>query len=113
MPLHISGDMAARRSLRWMRVVGRLAAGVTPAQAIADLNSIGAELEKEYPKEESHAAFTLARPGLGTDFLGRPIRAFVAGIMLLAARRGLNTLQALQRRGEPESDPNLAHISAG
>src|SRR5258708_23910390 len=28
--------------------------------------------------------FTLARPGLGGDFLGAPIRAFVAGLMLLS-----------------------------
>jgi predicted permease len=65
-------------------VIGHLKPGITPAQTVADLNSIGADLEKAYPKEESHASFTLARPGLGTDFLGRPIRAFVAGIMLLA-----------------------------
>jgi predicted permease len=64
--------------------IGHLKPGVTQAQAAADLNSIGAELEREYPKEETHAAFSLARPGLGTDFLGRPIRAFVAGLMLLA-----------------------------
>lgn len=65
-------------------VIGHLKPGITPAQAVADLNSIGADLEKAYPSEESHGTFSLARPGLGTDFLGRPIRAFVAGVMLLA-----------------------------
>lgn len=64
--------------------IGHLKPGVTPGQAVADLNSIGAALEKEYPKEETHAAFSLARPLMGTDFLGSPVRAFVAGIMLLA-----------------------------
>jgi predicted permease len=64
--------------------MGHLKPGVTPAQAVADLNSIGADLQRAYPKEEGEMKFTLARPGLGGDFLGGPIRAFVAGLMLLA-----------------------------
>ena len=39
--------------------------------------------------------------------------AISAGIMLLAARQGLNSLQAKQRRSEPDADSNLAHGSAG
>src|SRR5262249_39477139 len=31
-----------------------------------------------------HMRFTLARPAFAGDFLGRPIRAFVTGLMLLA-----------------------------
>jgi hypothetical protein len=37
--------------------MGHLKAGVTPAQAIADLNSIGSYLEKTYPKEDSQVRF--------------------------------------------------------
>jgi macrolide transport system ATP-binding/permease protein len=32
-PLHITGDLVTRRSLRWLSVIGRLARGATPAQA--------------------------------------------------------------------------------
>ena len=64
--------------------VGHLKPGVTPAQAVADLNSIGADLERAYPKEDSQMRFTLARPALGGGFLGDPIRSFLAGLMLLA-----------------------------
>src|SRR5215472_5674005 len=64
--------------------IGHLKPGITPALAVADLNSIGAYLEKTYPKENSSLKFTLARPGLGGDFLGRPIRAFLTALMLLA-----------------------------
>ncbi len=32
-PLHPSGGLGERRSLRWLSVVGRLAPGVTPDQA--------------------------------------------------------------------------------
>ncbi|HEY6971208.1 MAG TPA: ABC transporter permease [Candidatus Angelobacter sp.] len=82
-----SGDniLEARGNRRaFFEVLGHLKPGVTPAQALADLNSIGADLEKSYPKEDGSMKFTLARPGLGGDFLGRPIRAFLAGLMLLA-----------------------------
>jgi predicted permease len=67
---------------RW--VIGRLKAGVTPAQAVEDLNFIGTSLAREYPKEDEGISFALARPGLAGDMLGGPVHAFVAGLMLLA-----------------------------
>ena len=72
------------RSDRWVfDVIGHLKAGVTPAQAVADLNAIGKYLEKTYPKDESKMTFALVRPGLYGDYLGRPVKAFMAGLMLL------------------------------
>jgi predicted permease len=65
-------------------VGGRLKPGVTPAQATADLNAIGATLGKSYPADDDGLTFTLARPGLMGDMLGGPARAFLAGLMLLA-----------------------------
>src|SRR5262249_32950104 len=65
--------------------IGHRKAGVTPEQAVADLNSIGAYLEKTYPQEDGKTRFTLSRPGLIGDVLGPPMRAFLAGLMLLAA----------------------------
>jgi predicted permease len=74
------------RGNRWMDgVIGHLKAGVTPAQAIADLNAIGADLEKSYPKEDSQMRFILAHERLGGDAFSGAIAAFVAGLMLLAA----------------------------
>ncbi|MBV8113983.1 MAG: ABC transporter permease, partial [Silvibacterium sp.] len=77
-------------------LVGRLKAGVTPAQATADLNSIATYLSKSYPKDDDWISFTLARPGLIGDMLGRPVRAFLAGLMLLA---GLILLAACANLG--------------
>jgi predicted permease len=85
------------RGKRWMiAVMGHLKAGVTPAQATADLNSVGAYLEKTYPKDDGQMTFTLARPSLAGDFLGRPMRAFVSGLTLLA---GLILLAACANPG--------------
>jgi putative ABC transport system permease protein len=52
-PLHLGSDMAGRRSLRWMPVIGRLASGVTPAQARVEMNAIDARLGAAYPQENS------------------------------------------------------------
>jgi hypothetical protein len=66
------------RGSRWvLQTMGHLKAGVTPAQAVADLNSIGSYLEKSYPKDDSQMNFSVARPSLVGDFLGRAIREFV------------------------------------
>ena len=79
---NVLNDRKNRRAI--FEAIGHLKPGVTPAQAVADLNSIGSYLEKNYPNESGKMKFTLARPGLGGDFLGRPIRAFLTGLMLLA-----------------------------
>jgi predicted permease len=74
------------RGKRWVfMTLGHLKAGVTPAQATADLNSIGSYLEKTYPKDDDQRTFTLARPSLYGDYLGKPVREFMTGLMLLAA----------------------------
>ncbi len=52
-PLHPSGDLGARRSLRWFNVFGRLTSGVTPEQANAEMTGIAAQLAREYPKENN------------------------------------------------------------
>jgi predicted permease len=93
-PLDDRGD-------RWIYLaLGHLKSGVTPAQAIADLNSIGSYLERTYPKVDGHVNYSLSRPSLYGDFLGSRVRAFVtvlmllAGLILLAACANLGSLFA-------------------
>jgi predicted permease len=74
----------ARGSRGILMVLGHLKAGVTPSQAVADLNSIGSYLEKTYPKDDGQMTFSLTRPGLAGDWLGTPLRAFLTGLMMLA-----------------------------
>jgi hypothetical protein len=89
-------DLNARGFNSVFEALGHLKPGVTPAQAIADLNRIGTLLQKTYPKDIIKMTFILARPSLYGDYLGRPLRAFMAGLMLLT---GLILLAACANLG--------------
>jgi predicted permease len=91
-----TNDLNTRKVRSVFMVMGHLKAGVTEAQAIGDLNSIGADLEKNYPNDDGNMKFSLARLGLYGDYLGRPVRAFLTGLMLLA---GLVLLAACANLG--------------
>jgi predicted permease len=80
-----TNELNARGNHWVFMVIGHLKQGVTPAQAVADLNSIGTDLERTYPKSDGQMTFTLARPSLYGDFLGPPVQAFLAALMLLSA----------------------------
>jgi predicted permease len=80
------GDPLNDRATRSMfELFGHLKPGVTPAAATADINSVGAYLANTYPKIEAAPDFRLTKPNLYGDFMGRPVRAFVACLMVLAA----------------------------
>jgi len=91
-----ANDLNDRKS-RWVfEVIGHLKAGVTPEQAGMDLSAIGAYLHQAYPKDDDQSTFKLVRPGLHGDFFAPAIRAFLAGLMLLA---GLILLAACANLG--------------
>jgi predicted permease len=79
-------------------VLGHLKPGVTPAQAIADIDAAAGYLEKTYPRQIHHQTTALSREGL-TSF-GPAVRSFVvalallAGLILLAACANLGSLFA-------------------
>ena len=88
-------DLTARGNYRGIfEVLGHLKPGVTPALAVTDMNAVRAYIEKTYPKEVGHKSSILSREGL-TSF-ARPVRAFVAALMLLA---GLILLAACANLG--------------
>jgi len=88
-PLHNRGP-----HFTW--IIGHLKPGVTAEQATVDLNTIAGSLAKEYPNDDAGLKFNLAKPGLVGDELGRPARAFMLGLMLLA---GLILLAACANLG--------------
>lgn len=75
------------RSNRWISwVVGHLKPDVTSSQAVADLNAIGADLKKRFPKDDDgEMTFTLGRPALGLSKISQAVQAFLGGLLLLAA----------------------------
>jgi predicted permease len=64
-------------------VFGRLKPGVSWAEAEADLNTVARGMAHLY-KEDDALAIRLSRMGFGGDFLGKPVRAFLSGVMALA-----------------------------
>jgi predicted permease len=86
----------ARAQSSVFMALGHLKPGVTPDQAAADLNSIGAYLEKTYPTDHGATTFVLARPNLYGNLVSGPMRAFISGLMLLA---GLILLAACANLG--------------
>ncbi len=87
-------DRRDKRSIYML--MGHLKPGVTEAQAIADLNSIGSYLEKSYPKDDAYMTYSLAHPSLAGDMLGPAVKGFLTGLMLLA---GLILLAACANLG--------------
>jgi predicted permease len=84
------------RNWRDLFLIGRLRSGTTLAQAQGDLGTVADYLKKTYPADDDGMLFKLTQPGLGGDFLGPPIRAFMTGLMLLA---GLILLAACANLG--------------
>ena len=78
-PIHQTGDPITRRSLHWLSVFGRLAPGVTPEQARAEMQSISTRLSREYPKENSSVYFVME--SLNEQVVGkvRPILLILLG----------------------------------
>jgi predicted permease len=76
-------DLLDSRTSVSLTVLGRLKPGVTPQQATENLDSIAAQLAKEYPKTDTGIPLRLVRPGLYADD-GDVIRRFLYGVTGLA-----------------------------
>lgn len=66
-----------------IQILGHLRPGVSQTQAVTDVNRVGKQLARMYPNEDAVENFALARPSL-PPVIGRPLRAFVSALMLLA-----------------------------
>src|SRR5262249_43236074 len=58
--------------------------GVSPSEALTNLNTIAAELAREHPDNNEGLQFRLAKPGLAGDWVGGPTKAFTLGVLGLA-----------------------------
>jgi len=83
-PDYENTDSLSSRAMHNLWILGKLKPGVTFQQASDDLNSIAHELVQENPTTDDGLSARLVKPGLMGDFLGDPVRSFLAGVMLLA-----------------------------
>ena len=82
--IEVGNPWLEERSTKNTWMIGRLKPDVSPAQAAANLNTLGADLARQYPASDSDSHFKLAKPGLVGDTLGAPARAFSIGVLILA-----------------------------
>jgi predicted permease len=83
---------AALSGIDWLKLrhdphvysIVRIKDGVTMPQVQAELNTIAARSKQQYPKEEETLTLKLTRTGLMGEFFGAPVRAFLAGLLVLA-----------------------------
>jgi predicted permease len=69
LPLNATGDMATRRGLRWLRVVGRTRSGISFSQAFAEMQTINASLTAAHPIE--NGSVQIAMRSLRESITGR------------------------------------------
>jgi putative ABC transport system permease protein len=104
--IHQTGDLITRRSLHWLTAVGRLAPGVSPEQARAEMLGISTRLSREYPKENSSIFFVME--SLRDQLVGkvRPLLLILLGavgfVLLITCANVANLLmtRSIGRRKE-------------
>jgi putative ABC transport system permease protein len=115
-PLDLDPAEQAERSGHYLRVIGRLKAGVSPSQAQADLNTVAAQLARLYP--ETNAGHGVKVLSLVEDFTsdsGKFLRVLMGSalfVLLLACANVANLELARASTREKEIAVRLA-LGAG
>jgi putative ABC transport system permease protein len=95
LPLGLSADVQARRNSHFLKVVGRLKPGISLRQAREEMNSIAAQLAREFPATNQRIGIVVTL--LKDEILGDSRMAFIillsaAGCVLLIACANVGNL---------------------
>jgi putative ABC transport system permease protein len=88
-------DFVHSRDIHWVRVIGKLRDGVSPAMAAAEVKAIGDRLSQAYPHENRERSFSLApaQQDLARNYQPALIALLAAvGLVLLIAAANLSNL---------------------
>jgi putative ABC transport system permease protein len=99
-PLVATPQQASSRGNHWLRVAGRLAPGVSPAAAQAEMDGIALRLSRQYPDTNEGRGFRLTplRSRL-TAAVRQPISILFGAVTLLLAIACLNVVNLLLAGG--------------
>ena len=99
LPIQQSPTIATRPN-HWVRVVGRLASGVTVSNAQADMTRIMTDLEAEYASDNSNrGAFVESLGQVGRGDLGRTLWVLFGAVLAVLAIACVNVANLLLARG--------------
>ena len=101
-PVDVPGDLLASRDIHFFQAVGRVRAGVTLAQAQADLKTIADNIAKQFPESSGGRTVTLEplREGLVSDVRDAILILFGAvGVVLLIACANVASLLLARASG--------------
>jgi putative ABC transport system permease protein len=111
--LPLQADRSAPRGYHGMLMIGRLAAGATPAAAQAELSGIAADLERTYPQNEGRGVFVEPIADVVLSGVWTPMALLAAGVVLVLLAACGNLAILVLARGTARTSEVVVRMALG